>query len=47
MRMTRFAKRDGRWVMVGAQDTKVNPHPDFTSLNLNNDENALMGLERE
>jgi Domain of unknown function (DUF4440) len=27
MRMTRiFAKRNGRWVMVGAQDTRVSPH---------------------
>ena len=48
LRTTRiFAKRNGRWVIVGAQDTKVNPHPTFTALNANEDENALIKLEGE
>jgi len=47
LRLTRiFAKRNGRWVMVGAQDTRVNPQPDFTSLS-SNDELALKQLEQD
>jgi ketosteroid isomerase-like protein len=47
LRLTRvFAKRNGRWLMVGAQDTRVNPQPDFTSLT-SNDEVALKQLEQD
>jgi ketosteroid isomerase-like protein len=45
MRMTRiFAKRNGCWMMVGAQDTRVNPQPEFTA---SNDELTLKQLEQD
>jgi hypothetical protein len=47
MRLTRiFAKRNGHWVMVAAQDTKVNPQPDFTGFS-SNDEQTLKQLEQD
>jgi ketosteroid isomerase-like protein len=47
MRMTRiFAKRDGRWLMIGGQDTRVSPQPDYSSLN-SNDERTLKSLEQD
>ena len=47
MRLTRiFAKRNGRWLMVGTQDTRVNPQPDFTSLS-SSDELTLKKLEQD
>jgi ketosteroid isomerase-like protein len=47
MRITRiFAKRKGRWMMVGAQDTRVNPRPEFAAFS-SNDEVALKQLEQD
>jgi ketosteroid isomerase-like protein len=47
LRTTRiFAKRNGHWVMVGGQDTKVNPQPDFTTFS-SNDELTLKQLEQD
>jgi len=45
-RMTRIsAKRDGRWVMFGAQDTRVNALPAFTSLTSDNEVTLSQGKE--
>jgi len=47
LRMTRiFAKREGHWLMIGGQDTRVKPQPDFTSFT-SNDELTLKRLEQD
>jgi ketosteroid isomerase-like protein len=46
-RVTRiFVKRDGRWQMVGGQETKVNQQPDFTAVT-SDDEHTLKQLEQD
>ena len=46
-RVTRIlVKRSGRWQMVGGQETKVNPNPDFTSCT-SHDEGTLKQLEQD
>jgi creatinine amidohydrolase/Fe(II)-dependent formamide hydrolase-like protein len=44
LRLTRiFAKPNGRWVMVGAQDTKVNPQRDFRTFTSNAGHTLIRG----
>src|SRR6185312_2240022 len=41
-----FAKRDGHWRMVGGQETKVNPQPDFTAVTSQTPSSELNARER-
>jgi Domain of unknown function (DUF4440)/Lipocalin-like domain len=46
-RVTRiFVKKEGRWQMVGGQETRVNPQPDFTAVTSPSPSSELNARER-